>query len=143
MKITISTSEVIQAIYANSALRAEAAQWPRGAVAAILSVDDEPALRRMAADAFAATIALTAGGAVAWRIVAADDLALAAECGECAVDQATATALLRSATTAALLAIIWRGLDHRLYAAARDEAAALMQPLTTPSAAPATIIAGY
>ena len=48
MKITLSTSEVIEGIYANSALRAEAAQWPNGAIAAILSTDAEPALRRMA-----------------------------------------------------------------------------------------------
>ena len=56
MKITLSTSEVIEGIYANSALRAEAAQWPNGAIASILSTDAEPALRRMAADAFAAVI---------------------------------------------------------------------------------------
>ena len=151
MKITLSTSEVIEGIYANSALRAEAAQWPNGAIAAILHTDDEPALRRMAGDAFAAAIALTSTAAVPWQIVSADDLTLAATCPDlndgspaCIIDLSTATALLRSATTAALLAIIWRGLDHRLYTAARDEAAALIRPIATAaSQQPARILPGY
>lgn len=151
MKITLSTSEVIEGIYANSALRAEAAQWPNGAIASILSTDAEPALRRMAADAYAAVIALTATAAVPWQIVSADDLTLAATCPDlddgspaCIIDLSTATALLRSATTAALLAIIWRGLDHRLYTAARDEAAALIRPIATAaSQQPARILPGY
>ena len=151
MKITLSTSEVIEGIYANSALRAEAAQWPNGAIAAILHTDDEPALRRMAGDAFAAAIALTSTAAVPWRIVTADDLTLAACCPDlddaapaCIDAQATATSLLRSATIAALLAIIWRGLDRHLYTAAHDEAVALIRPLATAVApAPARILPSF
>ena len=148
MKITISTSEVIEGVYANSALRAEASQWPEGAVAAILSVDAAPALRRMAADALAAVVAATAHAAVPWQLCAADELQLSAACGDrddgtaaCTADATTATLVLRAAVTAMLIAIIWRGLDVKHYNAARDQAQAYLLPLVTAATPEAAAIA--
>ena len=136
MKITISTNDVIQAIYANSALQAEAAQWPNGVVAALLSTDAEPALRRIACDAFAAVIAATATTSIPWQLTAADDIQLAAACDDSTppmASETTATASLQAASTAMLAAIIWRGIDNSRFAQQRELAINLLQPITTPA----------
>lgn len=136
MKITISTNDVIQAIYANSALQAEAAQWPNGVVAALLSTDAEPALRRISRDAFAAVIAATTTTSIPWQLTAADDIQLAAACDESTpplASQSTATASLQAASTAMLAAIIWRGIDNSRFAQQRELAINLLQPITTPA----------
>lgn len=147
MKITISTNDVIQAIYANSALQAEAAQWPNGVVATLLSSDAEPALRRIARDAFAAVIAATATTSIPWQLTAADDIQLAAACEESTppvASQTTAAASLQAASSAMLAAIIWRGIDNSRFAQQRELAINLLRPITTPAPpSRATIIPAF
>ncbi len=129
MKITLSLADLLDGIYAESALAALAASSPSGIVSFILTPDNEAALRRIARDAFAATIALAGDD---WAIAAASDEELSAEYnGLPTIDSDTLVEKLRTAATFMLLHLIYACAGSQRASSALESAKALINTLVS------------
>ncbi len=119
MKITLSISEILRSVYANSALNAMALEAPGGIVAFVLSPAHENALYQMARDAFASTLALAGSE---WQIEepadSADSKVLIATCpNSLSASAYTLAEQLRTAVAAMMV--------HIIFAAARSPQASV------------------
>ncbi len=106
MKITLNTSEILDALYADSALTTLAIESPESIAAHILSPDQEKALLRMARDATIATLALSPER---WCVSSNTSRSIIVEAPDnIRFDPVTTNELLRVAITAMMQCMIYR-----------------------------------
>ena len=129
MIITLSIADILDGVYADSALSALTAD--KGIEAYILSPDNEAALRRLVCDAFAATIAMAGN---MWSLITADETELTAEyCSAEDEDLHSTSEKFRTAVTYMLTYIIYRSAENNRAKASLDSAKIIINNLAQQS----------